>query len=212
MNQALTIQLTTFAMLGMVFYAIFTNEGGRFTPTYPKNFPLFLVKIACVMALHFVIYPEVSKGMNIMKLANQHPTIFVKEGDKVSYILGFIQVSLAILAEILNIYMLTFQHTIEHCIMHFVAFEIIVELGNIYFESLMNNKLSSIVHHPPIFNEKQVGENKDPRPFRDRSCFHKVGRGIYKIFRCAYVSLNFYMVPFAVIIWQFEAYIPKGAH
>merc|ERR1719329_1538137 len=65
------------------------------------------------MALHFVIYPEVSRGMNIMKLANQHPTIFVKEGDKVSYILGFIQVSLAIMAEILNIFMLTFQHTIS---------------------------------------------------------------------------------------------------
>jgi len=76
-NQALTIQLTTMAMLSLVFYAIYTNEGGRFTPTYPPNFPLFLVKIACVLALHFVINPEVSKGMNIMKLANQHPIMFV---------------------------------------------------------------------------------------------------------------------------------------
>jgi len=76
-NQAVTIQLTTFAMLSMVFYAIMTNEGGRFTPTYASNFPLFIVKLACVMALHFVIYPEVSKGMNIMKLANQHPSMFV---------------------------------------------------------------------------------------------------------------------------------------
>ena len=118
--------------------------------------------------------------------------------------------TLAVLAEILNIYMLTFQHTIEHCIMHFVAFEIIVELGDIYYESLMNNKLASIVHHPPKFNEKQVGENKDPRPWKNRTCFHKVGRCIYKILRCTYVSLNFYMVPFSVIIWQFEAKIPKG--
>jgi hypothetical protein len=69
-------------------------------------------------------------------------------------------VGIAIIAEVLNLYMLTFQHTIEHCIMHFVAFEVIVELGNIYFESLMNNKLTSIVHHPPRLNEDQVGKNK----------------------------------------------------
>jgi len=203
--------LTTFAMLSLVFYAIITNEANRFTPTYAANFPLFIVKIAFVLALHFVIYPEVSKGMNIMKLANQHPSMFVKDGDKVSYILGLLQVILAVLAEILNLYMLTFQHTIEHSIMHFVAFEIIVELGNIYFESLMNNKLSSIVHHPPKFTPEQVGDNKLPRLFKDRTCFHKVARCIYKVIRCAYVSLNFYMVPFAVIVWQFEAYIPKHA-
>lgn len=128
----------------------------------------------------------------------------------VSYLLGLFQVILAILAEILNIYMLTFQHTIEHCIMHFVAFEIIVELGNIYYESLMNNKLTTIVHHPPKFTSEQVGESKLPRPFKERSCFHRLGRLIYKFIRCAYVSINFYMVPFAVIIWQFEANIPKN--
>jgi len=69
-NQALAIQANTIAMLSMVFYAILTNEANRFDPIYPANFPLFYVKLACVMALHFVIYPEVSKGMNIMKLAN----------------------------------------------------------------------------------------------------------------------------------------------
>lgn len=57
-------------MLALVQYEIYLNESGRFDPMYAQNFPLFYVKIACVMALHFVIYPEVSKGMNIMKLAN----------------------------------------------------------------------------------------------------------------------------------------------
>jgi len=113
------------------------------------------------------------------------------------------------MAEVLNLYMLTFQHTIEHCIMHFVAFEVIVELGNIYFESLMNNKLTSIVHHPPRLNQDQVGKNKKERKFSERTCFHKTGRLIYKVIWCAYVSMNFYMVPFAVLIWQFMAVIPK---
>lgn len=33
--------------------------------------------------------------------------------------------------------------------MHFVALEIIMEVSNLYFESLMNNKLKVIMHHPP---------------------------------------------------------------
>lgn len=95
-------------MLVIVYYAIWTNEDNRYTPNYAKNFPTFFVKIACVMALHFVLYPEVSKGLNIMKIANQHPQLFVEGGDKISYLLGFTQVSLAVICEGLNLFMLTF--------------------------------------------------------------------------------------------------------
>lgn len=69
-HSALAIQANIFAMLFIVFYAIQTNEANRYSVMFAPNFPLFYVKIACVLALHLVIYPEVSKGLNIMKLAN----------------------------------------------------------------------------------------------------------------------------------------------
>jgi hypothetical protein len=147
-------------MLVIVYYAIWTNEAGGYTPNYAKNFPTFYVKIACVMALHFVLYPEVSKGLNIMKLANQHHYLFVEGGDKISYVLGLVQVSLALICEALNLFMLTFQSTIAHCIIHFVAFKVIVDLSNMYYESLMNNKLKSIMHSPPTFSPEMTGPNK----------------------------------------------------
>jgi len=81
--------------------------------------------------------------------------------------------------------------------MHFVALEIIMEVSNLYFESLMNNKLKVIMHHAPKLETK----GSDIR-FMERSLFHKLARMIYKFIRCLYVSVVFYFVPFAVLYLQ----------
>ncbi len=79
----------------------------------------------------------------------------------------------ALLAEVINLWLLSLQHTIQHCIMHFVALEVIMEVSNYYFEALMNNKLKVIMHHPPKLHVKG-----DDIKFMERSCFHKVARVI----------------------------------
>ena len=81
--------------------------------------------------------------------------------------------------------------------MHFVALEIIMEVSNLYFESLMNNKLKVIMHHAPKLETK----GSDIK-FMERSLFHKLARMIYKFIRCLYVSVVFYFVPFAVLYLQ----------
>ena len=55
---------------------------------------------------------------------------------------------MALTAEAINLHMLSLQHTIQHAIMHFVALHVVMEVSNLYFESLMNNKLKVIMHHP----------------------------------------------------------------
>jgi hypothetical protein len=91
--------------------------------------------------------------------------------------------------------------------MHFVALEIIMEVSNLYFESLMNNKLKAIMHHPP----ELVVKGADIK-FMQRSLFHKVARMIYKTIRCLYVSCVFYFVPFAVIYLQWIMVPDHSAH
>jgi len=81
--------------------------------------------------------------------------------------------------------------------MHFVALEIIMEVSNLYFESLMNNKLKVIMHHPP-----KLETRGDDIKFMERSRFHKVARMIYKFIRALYVCFVFYFVPFVVIYLQ----------
>jgi hypothetical protein len=56
-------------MLGCMFYAFMTNELNEYENRLP-NFSLFIVKIACTIALHLKLFPEVACGMQIMKLAN----------------------------------------------------------------------------------------------------------------------------------------------
>jgi hypothetical protein len=64
------------------------------------------------LALHFVLYPEVANGMNLMKFANNQPHLFVNNGSEISFILGFCQVQSALFCEGICIYMLTYQHTV----------------------------------------------------------------------------------------------------
>ena len=43
------------------------------------KFSVFIVKIPCALTLHFVLYPEIIKGMNLMKFANNEIHLFVEE-------------------------------------------------------------------------------------------------------------------------------------
>jgi hypothetical protein len=131
----------------------------------------------------------------------------VPGGSEISYLLGLLQVSTGLLCEFVNIYMLTYQHTVQHCIIHFVALEVIMEISNMYFESLKSNKLKEIMHHAPT----QVKSGKDIH-FSERSCFHKFGRILYKVLRCFYVSVIFYFVPFTVMYLQWITIAPAGGH
>lgn len=111
--------------------------------------------------------------------------------------LGFVQALCSIWCEVINIYLLTYQHNVEHCIIHFVALEIIVEIGKMYLESLQKNPLKALLHHPPKITKFQ-------KDFKEEklSCFHKVARFLFVTIRTLYVSVIFYFVPFAVLFWQ----------
>jgi hypothetical protein len=63
--------------------------------------------------------------------------------------IGFLQATSAIFCEAINIFLLSYQHSISHSIIHFVALEIIMEVDNLYIESLMNNPIIKIFHTNP---------------------------------------------------------------
>lgn len=119
---------------------------------------------------------------------------------------------MALFCETINIVLLTFQHTVDHCIIHFVALEVIMDVPNMYFEAMMDNKLKEFVHHTPKPHrdkiiDSETGEERYLRgtdiKFSDRTCFHKCARILYKFMRCFYVGCIFYFVPCAVLFLQF---------
>jgi len=76
-----------------------------------------------------------------MKFANNEKLQFVKRGAAIAYTVGLIQVSMALLCQGINIYLLTYQHTVDHSIIHFVALHVVMDIPNLYLESLIGVKL-----------------------------------------------------------------------
>ena len=72
-----TVNFVIFGMLSMITWAILIDEGGDYTPCINTEFPLFFIKWPCAVALHFAMYPQVLKGMKIMKFANNQPDMFI---------------------------------------------------------------------------------------------------------------------------------------
>lgn len=103
----LTVHLIVYIMLGCTIYAMQIDEDGEYTPKISTNFAVWLVKLPCAAALHFLLYPEVANGMSIMKFANNQCEQFVPGGSEISYVLGFLQVFGAVFCEGLNIVMLS---------------------------------------------------------------------------------------------------------
>lgn len=70
MWSALTAQFMVIVMLVCMYEALLMNEQGHYTPIVSGNIWLFLVKFPTMFALHFLLTPEVTNGMAIMKYAN----------------------------------------------------------------------------------------------------------------------------------------------
>jgi hypothetical protein len=57
-------------MLVAQHYAYITNENKEYHDTPDHSLMLTLVKIPCIIALHFVLTPEVDNAIKVMKFAN----------------------------------------------------------------------------------------------------------------------------------------------
>jgi len=83
----MVVTIIIVSMLGCMLQEISSEAGdGEFSPT----FKVFMVKLPCATALHFVLFPEISKGMNLMKFANNESKQFIKKGANYAYLLGLI--------------------------------------------------------------------------------------------------------------------------
>ena len=100
--------LITVSFLVCILVAIIQNEAGAFGFDTAANFGIFFIKFPCALALHLMLYPEVARGMMIMKFANNEPERFVDGGSETAFLIGLTQCMLAILTEFVNITLLSF--------------------------------------------------------------------------------------------------------
>lgn len=68
-------------MLFCMTAALRENENNEYSRDYAGSVWVLYVKLPCALALHFYLYPEVQKGMEIMKYSNNQPEQFVENGS-----------------------------------------------------------------------------------------------------------------------------------
>jgi hypothetical protein len=208
--QTILIQILVLFMLIAQHYAWYTNENHEYHNVPDHSIILTLVKLPCIIALHFVLTPEVDNALKVMKFANQESHQFVGNGSLIVFCLAFLEALVSVYNLLMGVCLLTFQHSINHAIVHFIALHVISEVSEIYFEALASNN-RMLWDIEPYLPEKET-RGKDIQ-FSQRTCFHKLARFVYKIFRCFYTSVVFYFVPFLPVIIQFAHNYPKtSAH
>ena len=113
------------------------NSHDDYTIIATKWYSLVMAKFFACCALHLMLYPEISNTMMYMKYVTNHPKDF-SHPNLVLFIASVAQM-INVMAEAINLYMLLYQHSVEHAIIHFVALEIIVEIPHKYCEALISD-------------------------------------------------------------------------
>ncbi len=108
MYVSLQVVLFQISMMLCLGYALFVDENKEFDHVFPNSMALFYVKLPCCIALHYSIQPFIQKGMSIMKFANNQCDQFVEGGSEMSFLIGLLEVLISLIAEYLNILILTY--------------------------------------------------------------------------------------------------------
>ena len=95
-------------MLCAQFYAWITNENNEYHAKPDHSLWLLFVKFPCIIALHFVLTPEVDNALKIMKVANQQAHLFVENGSEVTFCLGLGQLFISLSNMGIGVILLTF--------------------------------------------------------------------------------------------------------
>ena len=188
------VALVQFGFIICMVVAII-NDHQDFQLYASQHYTLLLVKFFASCALHLMLYPEVSRSMELMKYILNHYEKFTNPNAAIS--IAFTAHHINIMAEMLNMYILLYQHTVEHCIIHFVALEIIVEIPHYYITALINDKLKDELFKD--FKHLTVYNRAAEIPWNTRSRPNQFGRICYKFHRALYVCIIFYFQPFIVI-------------
>jgi hypothetical protein len=71
-----------------------------------------------------------------MKFANNQHDLFVENGSVASFLIGLIQVIVALIVEGVNIIILTYSQSVSDSIIYFVSMGVIIKVSSIYFEGI----------------------------------------------------------------------------
>ena len=108
-----------------------------FDVEFTVNVPDFQTHMAQFLAcalLHIELVTDIHQAIFMLKYVSEHEDKFTN--TFMPMLIGVMQLTTNFAAEIVNIIVLLTRHDLLHCLEHFVAFEMLTKIDNIYFLSL----------------------------------------------------------------------------
>ena len=159
-----------------------------------KGYEVYITQFLACSLLHMELIKEVNQAIGMIKYVNDNPEKFTRILPP--FCIGLMQLIGGLIAELANILMLSTRTDVIYCLEHFVAFELLTQIDDIYAHSLPHFPLKDEVEKPLPFDGVK-------KKFRDRSFVQKIARSIYKTVRLFYTTVYYYFTPFAVIYLPF---------
>jgi hypothetical protein len=130
-------------MVQMVLCVILMYEiinGGTLT-VYPNGFVVVVSRFLCAVVLHMSLQNELAQGLNKMKFALNHSYKFKPGlGYVVAFFAGFLQTSMIMSVEIINIFSILSYPDTLNVVICFLALAIIAQFDNYFYEAFGNNQ------------------------------------------------------------------------
>lgn len=100
----------------------------------PENATTVIARFLCAVFLHIVMTDEIKQGFQMMKYANNH---WWKFNDwSTAYMVGFCQMFIVVLVEVVNLAILNTNESILDIIMNFLALVVLSEFDNYFFQTI----------------------------------------------------------------------------
>ena len=109
-----------------------------------------------------------------MHFLNTHPDHFT--GAFYPFMISLLQTFGGLIAEALNLFMLSTRSSVADCITFYVAFRVLSSVDNIYAESLSDFVLKEAIEEPLVYER-----DHKKTPFMQRTCLHKVIRITWRL-------------------------------
>ena len=134
---------------------------------------------------------DVKQGINMIHFLNTHPENFIN--SIYPFAVACLQTFGGLIAEAINLFMLSTRSSVADCITFYVAFRVLSSIDNIYAESLSDFVLKEAVEEPLIYerDHKKV-------PFSERTLLHKFIRITWRCLTIFQNTMYYYFVPLAV--------------
>ncbi len=121
------LQIILSILVGLqIFSSDFTFKMGEFS--------VFITRFICAIMLHVRLETEVRQGLNMIRYLINHSHEF--SSTIVPFMVAQMQLSAALLTEIINICLICGQNSIMDAIINFIALGAISEIDNYYATSL----------------------------------------------------------------------------